>query len=325
MTGARIDIPPTSTLIAFETTARLGSVTLAARELATSQSAISRHIRNLEETLGMALFQRSGRGIVLTKSGGAYFLAVQSSMDSLRAAAHALHTSNANLTIGCTLEISGLILQPVFSRLKRFLGEEVEVRIVVYDYDRLPLLVGSGLDITFEGLLVEHSDRDAVKMLDEEIVPVAAPAFLERYGPVLAENPRHWSGVPRLEIGQCSPGWATWGTWFDAHGCAPPDAPVETFEHHVHLLRAAAEGDGIAIGWNGFMAHYVETGQLVAIREEWLRTKLTMYGVPTPSGKRNRVSTACLHELARLVKGLCSPMPVVLRPEGRREDSKSTA
>ena len=59
-------------------------------------------------------------------------------MDTLQTAASALCMRKRGLTIGCTLEISGLVLLPIFSRLKRFLGEEVAARIVVYDYDMLP-------------------------------------------------------------------------------------------------------------------------------------------------------------------------------------------
>ena len=188
-------------------------------------------------------------------------------MEGLRAAAYGLRAVKPGLTVGCTLEISGLVLLPVFSRLKRALGDEVAIRVVVYDYDVLPLLVQAGLDIVFEGATTGLPDDGAVKVMDEEIVPVASPALLERFGDDLAGHPRHWSGVPRLDIGRRSPGWATWDTWFAAHDCASPDAPVETFENYIHLLRAAADGDGIAIGWNGFMSDYVELGRIVALRD----------------------------------------------------------
>ena len=305
MNDPRFDVPSTSTLLAFEATARLGNVSRAAEERCTSQSAISRHLRTLESTLGTTLFRRAGRGIALTESGEDYYRAVQSSMERLRAAAHGLRVVKPGLTIGCTLEISGLVLLPVFSRLKRALGDEVAVRVVAYDYDVLPLLMQAGLDIVFEASTTGPPDNDAVKAMDEEIVPVASPALLERFGDVLAGHPRHWLGVPRLDIGRRSPGWATWETWFEAHDCAPPDAPVETFENYIHLLRAAADGDGIAIGWNAFMYDYVEFGRLVALRDIWLPTGLTMYAVPTQTGRKNRATTACLEQLESLFGELC--------------------
>ena len=63
MTDPRFEIPPVSTLIAFEATARLGGVSRAAEELSTSQSAVSRHIRKLEMALGVMLFDRRSRNL----------------------------------------------------------------------------------------------------------------------------------------------------------------------------------------------------------------------------------------------------------------------
>ena len=113
---------------------------------------------------------------------------------------------------------------------------------------------------------------------------MASPAFAERFGAVRTGHPRTWRHVPRLNVGLQSPGWASWDTWFEAHDCAPPPAHVETFENYFNLLPAAANGDGLAIGWDGFMSDHFETGQVVAVRDAWLATGLTMYVVPTRNG-----------------------------------------
>ena len=324
MSDPRFDIPSTSTLLAFEAVARLGTIARAAEERRTSESAISRHVRALEQAFGVALFERSIRGMTLTATGEEYFLGARSLLVGLHATGHRIRTRRTHLVIGCTLEISGLVLLPVFSRLKRLLGEEVAARIVVYDHDVLPLLVRTGLDIVFEGRTGGHPDPDAVGLLVEEIVPVASPALAERFGAVLSEHPQRWNGVPRLDVGRPDPGWATWETWFEAQGCVSPNAPVETFENYLHVLRAAADGDGIAIGWNGFMTDHVEAGKLVALRGEWLRTELVMYGVPTAAGKRNCASGPCLEALAGLVAELRTPAPVTAVP-GIGSGSKSAA
>ena len=298
-----------STLLAFEAVARLGVIARAAKERNTSQSAISRHIRILETMLDAKLFRRSGRGISLTGTGQDYYAVVQASVDGLHAAGRRICARRTDLTIGCTMEISGLLLPPVFTRLKRHLGDGVAARILIYDDETLPLLQPTGLDIVFEDLATDHPDSEAVRMLAGEIVPVASPAVLEQFRTVLAQHPRDWSGVPRLDLGrQCLAG-ATWETWFNAHRCSSPDAPVETYESYFHLLRAAAEGEGVAIGRNGFINDYIRAGKLVPVRDKWLRTKLAMYGLPTPSGKRNSISRVCLQELSRLVKQLTSRRP----------------
>ena len=317
--GAPFTVPATSTLLAFEAVARLGSVSLAAKERRTSASAISRHIRRLEQSLGVELFARLGRSNVLTENGRAYFVAVQTSINGLRSVENRLRAIETRLTIGCPLDISVLILLPVYSGLKRRLGGHITLRVVTCDYDLFPQLSPSALDIVFESSPAGHPDQHAVTLLNEEVVPVASQAFLGCFGAVLAREPQHWSDVPRLEIARSGAAWATWDTWFQAHGCAAPKASVETFESYAHLLRASAHGHGIALGRNGFMSDYAATGQLVPIRDEWLRTQLSLYGVPTPSGARNHATKSCVRELARLVARLRVPSPAahsMLRPAG---------
>ena len=308
-------IPLTSTLLAFEAVARNVSVNRAAEELNTSQSAISRHIRSLENALGVKLLARTGRGIALTNSGHAYFLAVQRSMNDLETTAYELRTRKTRLTIVCTSVISTLIMLPVFSRLKRHLAEIVSLELAIYDglsHDGRGSLGPVMPDIVINGMpSATVPCFDAVKMLDEEIVPVASPEFVERHGSELSRNPEYWTKVPRLEMSARDRGWATWSQWFQAHECKAPDAPVDVFEDYVHLLRAAAEGDGLAIGRNGFLNDYVADGRLVAIRDAWLQTGLAVYAIPTETGKQNWVSHRCLEELAKLVAELCALTPPI--------------
>lgn len=271
---------------------------------------MSRHIRRIEDHLGVSLFLRVGRGIVLTNAGEQYLSAVRSSIDILRAARVRIHSQRQDLVIGCSLDASELVMLPVFPDLMHRLGGGIAARVVTYDYDLPAELRPAGLDVVFEVAKGDHPDAMAVKILDEAIVPVAAPALLERY-PLLTEAPVHWNGVPRLDAAPWAPGWATWDTWFRARGCAVPKAPIEIFENYIYLLRAATQGDGMAIGWNGFMADYVDQGRLVALRPDWLETRLSMYAVPTPAGKLNPATHALLEHLPQLVAGLCTERPPI--------------
>ena len=309
MSRGRFELSSMNTLLAFEATARLGSITLAAVERGTSHSAISRHIRGIEKTLGVVLFARLGRGVALTKSGETYFRAVQSGLDALHVANQEIRSRQSELTIGCTLEMSVVVLNPIVPALQRALGGSMPVRIVVCDYDHPIPLHRLDTDIAFEGVVGPHPNPTAVPLLREEIVPVAAPAFIERFGDALGDHPSTWRDVPRLDA-RALPGWATWNTWFDAHGCVAPPAPVEWFENHFNLLPAAENGDGLAIGWNGFMSGCFAAGRLVAVREAWLATELIIYGVPTPNGHSKEASRACLEALPGLIRGLTHPSPV---------------
>ena len=63
------NLPPLNALKAFEASARLESITLAAKELHVTHGAVSRQVKQLEEHLGVALLSRQGRGIKLTDAG----------------------------------------------------------------------------------------------------------------------------------------------------------------------------------------------------------------------------------------------------------------
>src|SRR5690348_12763532 len=65
-------LPSLNALLAFETAARHGSFTRAARELGVTQTAISHQVRGLEQQLGTSLFRRSAQRISLTAEGQAW-------------------------------------------------------------------------------------------------------------------------------------------------------------------------------------------------------------------------------------------------------------
>ena len=167
------------------------------------------------------------------------------------------------------------------------------------DYDMLPLLLPVGVDIYFE-----HSasppDPTAVRLLDEQIVPVASPDFVRRFERVLTQYPKGWSGVPRLDMAPRGQPWATWAIWFRAQDCDTPRGPLEVYDNYHFLLEAAARGEGMALGWNGYVNTYLEDRRLVKVRDDWLRSLIGLYAVLTPDGCINRNAGYCLDRLAVL-------------------------
>ncbi len=79
-------LPPLNPLQAFEAAARHMNITRAADELGVTQSAVSRQVRFLEERLGVRLFVRSRRGIVLTGEGEDLFGSARAALDMIEEA-----------------------------------------------------------------------------------------------------------------------------------------------------------------------------------------------------------------------------------------------
>lgn len=80
------ELPSLDLLKGFEAAARHLSFTKAGEELFLTQSAISRQVQALEAQLGVQLFQRRIRALLLTDEGQRYFKAVRAALDDLRAA-----------------------------------------------------------------------------------------------------------------------------------------------------------------------------------------------------------------------------------------------
>ena len=80
----RKDIPNLGALQAFEASARLGSFTRAASELALTQSAVGRQVAMLEQRLGVALFSRVRRRLTLTDVGREYAARIRRHLDQIR-------------------------------------------------------------------------------------------------------------------------------------------------------------------------------------------------------------------------------------------------
>src|SRR5688572_13786044 len=124
-----VPLPSLDALVAFETAARHQSFTHAAAELNVTQGAISRQIRVLEDRLGVLLFQRVRRRVVLTDSGRAYLLEVRRLLNGLESATLRL------MTVGVSANALQLAVLPAVAthwlipRLPEYLSKHPNVSV----------------------------------------------------------------------------------------------------------------------------------------------------------------------------------------------------
>ena len=121
-------LPSTTGLRTFETAARLLNFTRVAGELNLTQGAISHQIRELEEILGVRLFERKHRGLSLTDAGRVYLIHTREALESLRAGADAIGQRDAVLTVTVSANFANKWLVP---RLGNFTAThpEIDLRI----------------------------------------------------------------------------------------------------------------------------------------------------------------------------------------------------
>ena len=289
-------IPSANALIAFESAARHGNFTLAARELRTSQSAVSRQIATLETWLSARLFERSRAGAILTEAGERFRDGVAAGLAAIhRGAAEAADLSNAEqVVIACSHEASHFFIMPRYDALRRALGEDVRIRVLTYHHyiQSLPADPSADILMTWDAAGAAPQDRALVHR--EAVRPVCSPAYAATHAQTLAGPVAGWSRLTFLDLLRPSEGWASWEDWFAVAG-RPDGAPRRLgFDSYTYVLEAAAAGHGIALGWRYFIERPLEAGALVALGDGFVEFDSAYYGVLTEKGRRKPLARRCL-------------------------------
>ena len=107
----------------FVAAAQAGSVTGAARELSISQSSVTEAIRALEDDLGVQLFDRQARGLMITQKGSAFLRHARQILSDVATARTAFQDETGPLTgrlaLGVTSLVAGYVLSDILQRFRR--------------------------------------------------------------------------------------------------------------------------------------------------------------------------------------------------------------
>ncbi len=277
-------LPPLNALRAFEAAARHLSFTRAAAELNVTQAAISHQVKALEERLGITLFRRLNRALLLTDSGQAYLPAVRDAFDRLAEATDRLYAQEARgtLTVSVLPSFAAKWLVP---RLGRFRDAypEIDVRVApsvhLTDFSRedvdLALRYGRG---TWPGMRID-------RLMTEDICPVCSPRLLE--GPKPLRTPADLAHHTLLH----DEDHGSWRMWLAAAGVDDVDPTHGTvFTDSGMVVQAAVEGQGVALARSALAAADLAEGRLVAPFDVVLPAAFAYYVVcPEATASRPKI------------------------------------
>lgn len=255
-------LPPLQTLLVFEAAARHLNFTSAAKELGTTQPAVSQRVGLLEEDLGEPLFARAHRGVSLTPDGALLFGAVQQGLASIGDAAAKIRARRSRqvLTIATDFGFATYWLMPRLAALRQ-LAPHLDVRIVTSqnEFD----IRGEAVDVAIAFGTGPWPGCSAELLFAEQVVPVCSPGFLAEHG--LRGNPRALARLPLLHLEATLPArWLSWANWFALHGLAAADEAHDlTLNNYALVIQAAIAGQGMALGWLPLIDEQVRAGQLV--------------------------------------------------------------
>ncbi|AIF48561.1 LysR family transcriptional regulator [Dyella japonica] len=266
-------LPSLNALLAFEAAARLGSVSRAATELHVTHGAISRHIRALEEDLRTALFQRQGRGLVLTPAGQRLrdtsttaFAQLRDTCDAVRSGA-----TNAPFVLGCPVS---LLARWMIPRLERLMDELPDLDLHLRPQE-------TGFDESLTGLDAAVMAGEppwppgwrVYPLAHERVGPVASPDFAKAHR-LVRSRPQALYEQALLHTLSRPDAWSSWAESIELP--AKRLKPGQGYPHLYHMIEAAVAGRGVAIAPEPLVADDLASGRLIApwgfqaIRAQWV-------------------------------------------------------
>ncbi len=294
----------TGGLLAFESAARLGSLSRAAKELRTSQPAISFRVANLEKHLSTRLFERSRTGVTLTDAGERFYGGVSTGLGIIQGAVAELTAwqSGEQVVIACSHESSHFLLLPQYDALRAALGEQVGIRILTYHYETKNLPPEPAADVVL-GWEATIGAEDRVVVSGEAVRPLCSPGYAQTHAEVLSGPVSGWSGLTFLDFTRPNEGWASWEDWFATVGRPEPAPRYIGFDSYTYMLEAAAAGHGIILGWRHFIERHIGSGALVELADRFVEFDNHYCGALTEKGRRNPVAQKCLEFFRRSETG----------------------
>jgi LysR family glycine cleavage system transcriptional activator len=256
-------LPSLNALRAFEVAARHMSFKTAAEELNVSQSAVSHQVKALEDNLGIALFARKTRAVELTRKGKLYYPILRNAFDTI-AEGTAMILEEKSVAVLTVQVYSTFTMRWLLPRLARFQNSNENVQVRLHT---------AQLDVNFEqndvdaAIMIGHLPAGGLHhdyLFDSELSPVCSPAYLERKGPITC--PAELSQHPILQVYPSAQDWHVWLEANNVTGVNPEAAQL--LESYDISLTSAAQGMGIALGQQPYIARDLQSGSLVELFPE---------------------------------------------------------
>lgn len=253
-------------LAVFEAAARRGSLTAAGAELGMTQPAVTRHVRALEAAVGAPLFDRSPNRVQLNQAGATLLHAIQTGFSTIDAGIDVIQGQVPAFVLAANPGIAQQWLVPRLDEIQTmFAPNDVHLRL----FDRDAEADGGPFDIALHIGATTPSGTTSRDLLDEIVVPVAAPGYAEQHGLDGSTDPAELAHYDLLHLDPRDRAWMSWADWFDQHaGATPLRAPKVVFNNYALVLQNALAGRGIALGWRALLGDLVDGGLLCEVGPE---------------------------------------------------------
>jgi LysR family transcriptional regulator, glycine cleavage system transcriptional activator len=276
----------------FAAAARHQNFAHAAEELHLTASAVSHHVRRLETTLGVTLFQRHARGVALTAQGRALADATNTALADLDAVAGSLLSREQEVARVRITTLHSLAYTWLIPRLPAFVAAHPDVHLDFETSIALARFDDAGPDLGIRHGPGPWPGLTAHFLMDDVLFPVASPALS---GVKQVTKAAH---IPRLPL-ISDLGLQGWADWFRAADVRSAILPaVHSFTDSTDALLAAVCGLGVALARWHIVAPYLARGELMQLPGPMLKARFS-YFVVHPTHRRPTPAAAAFIEWVR--------------------------
>ena len=250
----------------FAAVAQSGSFTKAAKQFSVPPSSLSRRVADLEKSLGASLLKRTTRSVQLTEIGRDYFSQVQDILHQLEQSNESVRSYHATpmgqLRISSMVGFGERILLPLFEEFSTLYPEVV---LDISLSDELSSLGRDDVDIAIRGGYAPNERVLAIRLMDNEFIPVAAPDYLAKNGsPKHPHELREHKGLYyRTPAGPQSWFYQQDDQW---HTAPVPEAAISN--SGKWLADKAVKGEGIMMAPRWTLTDYIRRGELQTLSIE---------------------------------------------------------
>ena len=270
-----------SSMRAFVKVVEHGSFSEAARSLRLSRSAVSKHVMELEQTLGVQLLNRTTRSASPTENGRAYYERLVAILADLEEADLALTSLQAEprglLRVNAPMSFGTLHLGPA---LAEFMGKYPELQIQLTLSDEQIDAVQEGFDVTLRIAELASSTLIARRLLGVGRVFCASPEYIKRRG--APEHPKDLKNHDCLTYGFLATGnqWKLTGP--DGEHFIP--VPWRLCANNAEVLKhAVLKGHGVALLPTFIAGSALKSGMLVPVLEKYHAPEIALYAIYPPT------------------------------------------
>jgi DNA-binding transcriptional LysR family regulator len=252
-------LPSLTALATFEASARHGNFTLAANELNVTTGAVSRQIKTLEQEIGVPLFVRTGKGVMLTAPAEDLYRALASGFSRAAEVVNAMKQGNSsrNVTIACSDVFGTMWLIP---RMPDFWERFADITVDHLIADNVRNVRRSEVELRIRYGSGKWIDETAEFLFDDCLYPVCGPGFAEKHA---GASPSDLADLPLLNVEWVEPDWTGWEEVLSRGGVKHRSFSGRRFGKFSVALQAAMADQGLVVGWHRLVGPLVKKGDLV--------------------------------------------------------------